>query len=356
MFRDDTNPQQRSLDLTLTIDPGFVNRRLVQTIVGDGGMTIIDNEIGRIPSLPEGLFEARIDHVYTKVALHFTKLNQIKTLSRFLADGNGHIFCSTEHFLPCPDVYEASRASSVVRPAFECEYEVSLDYSTEHIRGDTLRSQLYHGETLSVIARFHKKDGRILRFHPLVIGSPWLWHPEENVETWAMWHREEFYEHFVEDFAEFARISSVQIPESFEPMRCISEEAFKKCLASLLHDSAKKDWGGETSDHYTSHLHLGQRRVTAAFLLKGPSVFAPMTPAHLGKNGDQIYRLAQEPSQVLFVQHCHEITAAVRATLRAFAVQPFNPRRYCLIDGKDSFRLLRAYDLYDEALRLSRES
>lgn len=343
------------MELTLTIDPGFVNRRLVQTIVGDGGMSIVDSEISRIPPLPEGLHEVRIDHAYNKVALHFTKFNKIKTLGQLLADGNGQLFCSTEQFEPCADVYEAARVTSLIRPQFDCEYTVALDYSTEHIRSDTLRMNLHDGETLSVIARLHKADGKILRFNPLVIGSPWLWHADEGIQGWGIWHNEEFYEHFVEDFAEFSQVSTVPFPESIEPMRSIKETAFKQCLAKILHDDPKKDWGGETSDHYTSHLHLQKTRVTASFLLKGPAKFEPMTPAHLGKNGDQIYRLAQEPSHVLIVQHCHEITSAVRATLRAFAVQPFNPRRYCLIDGRDSLRLLHAYNLYDEAVRLSQK-
>lgn len=356
MFRTNTTPEQRSLDFTLTIDPGFVNRRLVQTMVGDGGMNIIDHEISRIPPLPEGLYESRIDYVYTKVALHFTQINSIKTLSQLLADGNGHLFCSTEQFEPCPEVYEASRVTSLIKSPFDCDYTIALDYSTTHLRGDTLHMHLHRGESLSVIAHFQKADGNTLRFQSLVIGSPWLWHANDGIQGWGMWHAQEFYEHFIEDFAEFSNVTSVPFPDSFEPMRAIKESAFKHCLAKTLHDDPKKDWGGETSDHYTTHLHLQKRRVTASFLLKGPSIFEPMTPAHLGKNGDQVYRLAQEPSQVLIVQHCHEITPAVRATLRAFAVQPFNPRRYCLIDGKDSLRLLRAYDLYDHAVRLSRAS
>lgn len=74
---------------------------------------------------------------------------------------------------------------------------------------------------------------------------------------------------------------------------------------------------------------------------------------HLGKNNDQIFRLAQAPAGLLVVQHCHEIQEPVRATLRAFAVQPGAVRRYCLIDGKDSLRLLIAYDKLDRARELS---
>jgi len=103
------------------------------------------------------------------------------------------------------------------------------------------------------------------------------------------------------------------------------------CVAELLGDTSAKDWGGETSDYYTSHLRLHGRRVTAAFLLKGPARFEPMGLNHLGKNNDQIVRLADEPADVLIVQHCHDILPAVRKTLRAFSVQPSRSRRYCLI-------------------------
>jgi hypothetical protein len=106
-------------------------------------------------------------------------------------------------------------------------------------------------------------------------------------------------------------------------MRQITGSAFKTCLAEILGDTTRADWGGEMSDHFAAHLHLCGKRTTAAFVLKGPgNGFSPMTLRNLGKNSDQIYRLAQEPAQLLVVQHCHDITAAVRETLRAFAVQP----------------------------------
>lgn len=78
-----------------------------------------------------------------------------------------------------------------------------------------------------------------------------------------------------------------------------------------------------------------------------------MTLNHLGKKNNQIIRLAHEPAQILIIQHSHDIGPDVRETLRAFAVQPSNPRRYSLIDGRDSLRLLQAYNLYDKAIHLS---
>ena len=168
----------------------------------------------------------------------------------------------------------------------------------------------------------------------------------------------DFYEHFIEDFDEFANVTDIPVPSVEETMvmQRICETAFKTCLAEILGDKPGKDWGGEMSDHYTSHIRLRGRRVSATFLLKGRSRFSPMTLNHLGKNNDQIYRLAQEPADVLFVQYAHEITPPGRATLRAFAVQPSRPRRYCLIDGRDSLGLLTAYGKLDRAIELSSDT
>jgi hypothetical protein len=62
----------------------------------------------------------------------------------------------------------------------------------------------------------------------------------------------------------------------------------------------------------------------------------------LGKNGDQLERLARTAADILVLQHCHEVTPAVISTLRAHASDYRNPRRYLVIDGYDTLRIIRA--------------
>jgi hypothetical protein len=88
---------------------------------------------------------------------------------------------------------------------------------------------------------------------------------------------------------------------------------------------------------------LDGKRISTAFLFKGPAKFHPMIPADLGKNGDQIGRLFSEPADLLILQHCHEVTPAVRKQMRAYAQQMGNPRRFCILDGYDTLRILKAY-------------
>lgn len=299
--------------------------------------------------MPDWQREVRIDHIFSDVMLSFCKLLEVKSLEELVATRKGRLFCSTEEVGPCPNLYDVQRAMSPWIPPGERDIQVEFLYSTRHIRADTLRSELHRGSKVSIIAELQsEEEGRVI-FNPLVMGFPWLTTSDPKWADNVAWWRYQFFENVIEDFSEFARVKDFPKPNDCLPMKYVSEAGFKACLADILGGVPPKDWGGETSDFFTAHLHLNGKRIRGAFLLKGPARFEPMTLDRLGKRNDQIVRLAHEPAEVLFVQHCHEITPPVRSTLRAFAVQPSNPRRYCLIDGRDSLWLLQAYGLYDKA-------
>lgn len=355
-IRTDLTSAQRAVELKHTIDPGFVHHRKIQTILGVKGMKVIDKVIKDLPDLPDWQKKVRIDNIYTEAFLVWCSSIGIKPLGEIIATKQGRMFCSTEKIAPCKEVYDKQRVVSLWVPQGNCKEKVEFHYSTSHISSDTLKSRLHSGDCpISIIAELTNYNKNIAVFDPIIMGSPWL-APAGDIEPNfdIIWYGNSFFENFIEDFDEFSKVKDHSIPKNVEPMRNISEAAFKACLAVLLGDVAPKDWSGETSDYFTAHLHLKGSRKTAAFLLKGPARFEPMKLNHLGKNNDQIVRLSHEPAQVLFVQHCHDISSPVRETLRAFAVQPSNPLRYCLIDGRDSLRLLKAYDLYEKALSLSR--
>ena len=317
-------------------------------------MKFIDINIKNLPDLPEWQKSVRIDHIYVEAVLVFCRSLGVQTLQQNLYARSGQLVCSLERLGPCAAVYNKSRViSEWIRPE-NIDFSVQFQYSTAHIHSDTARSRLYDGNhVFAIVAELLQLDGELAIFDPLVMGAPWLRAKEEIPTFDIMWYGYNFFENFVEDFDEFTKVKETSVPSDVEPMRHISENAFKQCLAEILGDAVHNDWGGETSDFYTAHIHLNGKPQTAAFLLKGPARFTPMSLNHLGKNNDQIVRLAKEPVGVLFVQHCHDVTPPVRETLRAFAVQPGNPRRFCIIDGRDSSRLLKAYDLYDKALELS---
>ena len=231
---------------------------------------------------------------------------------------------------------------------FETDFETFIEYSTEHVFASTTESELSEGTTNSILGEIRSiKENRIV-IHPLIIGAPTYAHPKNGPDTSRLvYNGFGQYEIFPEDIEEFTPLKDVIVNDPVEwqeTMKSLSELEVKTKIAEILGDTTKKDWAGEQNDHYSTHITLGDKRTTAAFLLKGPARFEEMQPRHLGKNADQIYRLATTPAATLIVQHCHNIGEAVRGTLRAFSVTPHQPRHYCLMDGRDTYRLLKAYE------------
>jgi hypothetical protein len=355
-LRIDLTSEQRLADGYLAIDPGLVHHRKIEAVVGQRGMALIDRQINELPDMPDWQRTVRIDHIYTRLIVEFCQINRVPTLGAILAQGKGRLFSSVEDVAPCRDIYDTARVAATINtPGFD-EYSVELHFTSSRVVSDTVRSHLYNGADEAIVAQYHTRRDDTLVFEPLVIGSPWFHSESDSLpEDEAVWWSHAIGEVFVEDIDEFARVLEIEPSDEWLVMERISEAAVKQCFADLLGENAPKDWGGEQSDLYSSRVHLRGDRRTAAFLLKGPGgSFRPMKLNHLGKNNDQIVRLSKEPADLLVVQHAHDVQQAVRDTLRAFAMQP-GPirRRYCVIDGKDTYRILKAYGMVERALALS---
>lgn len=335
----------RLIESSLSIDPGFVHHRKIETILKQKGIQIINDAIRQHVdlALPDGLRQTQIDHIYTDIFTHWCKISGIRTFGQVIAEKQGLLFCSTEILEPCKGIYEKIRIKTEINKYWDLKSRAYLEFSTDKVRSDTLRSRLDRGDQFSIIAQFHSYSEKEIIFDPIIIGSPWFSAVEDTSDlSWFGYVHKEL---FIEDIDEFKKTKDI-IPNKDEVSQIMSklpEKEVKKAFCSILGLEPENDWGGEQSDIYSANLHINKKRHSAAFILKGPAKYSPMTLYHLGKNNDQIVRLANEPAQLLIVQHCHEIGQAVRSTLRAFAVQPSNPRKYCLIDGNDTFRILKAY-------------
>lgn len=147
-----------------------------------------------------------------------------------------------------------------------------------------------------------------------------------------------------DDFTQFSKIRSVKKAEP----RKISEAAFKRGIQTLIGEKGKfQDWGGEKNDLFSSRLVFKGRRRAVAFAFKGPGTQGKLTPAKLGKNGDQIQRLFQAPAEIFVVQYHAQVGEEVYGQMKTFAtvksLHDGRPIWYSVIDGSDTSRLLRAY-------------
>lgn len=154
----------------------------------------------------------------------------------------------------------------------------------------------------------------------------------------------------VEDIDNFARVRSLEpnrLPAKLRPAR-LPEDTFKNGVAAVLGNRGEfKDWGGEKNDLFSTHVKIGGKRRAAAFGFKGPGAKGTLTPAKMGKNGDQIQRLFSSPAEAFVVQYEGQIAESVLEQMQQLAVarsaQLGGRVYYGVIALEDSYRLRLGY-------------
>ena len=65
----------------------------------------------------------------------------------------------------------------------------------------------------------------------------------------------------------------------------------------------------------------------------------------LNQAENALIRLAQSGADLLIIQHSGPIEVEINKTLKTIATPPHNPRRFCLIDGNFSWKILNGAGL-----------
>lgn len=336
------------------IDIGFVNRRICMTLLDANGrlpayMDSIDSDSGPMAKLAN-------DRKLVKMVLDVCQgLNAPTLLGALNQDVERHLFRSTERLDPCPDIYESPRVRHRVQSDISLDKPILVAYHTEHIVSSTGRMILKYGApdnyVVSVVGILHDKN-QCYEIEPMIMGRPWYIHPGNDTESNCnslMYLDRIIGEILPEDIDEFKKMSEITVGSKGEwmnAMKSVPESEVKNAFCTLLKEPSKNDWGGETDDHFSRSITINQRRRTASFLLKGPSQFREMTLDMCGKRADQIHRMVDTRADVSIIQHAHLVGSVVRRTLRDLTMYPGERlRKYCIIDGKSTYQILKAYSL-----------
>lgn len=152
----------------------------------------------------------------------------------------------------------------------------------------------------------------------------------------------------IDSFASVRGISAHDVAADLHNGRIeASEDDVQSCIEGMIGESYhKKDWGGEENDLYTTRILVDGDRIQSAFLLKGNGKKSKeLTLADCGANGDQIVRALQSPARLYLIQYVGPISENVikdiqdKVRLRRLRGEDVS---YCIIDGTDTARLLRA--------------
>jgi hypothetical protein len=238
---------------------------------------------------------------------------------------------------------ESGRASFSARLGTDQSFRVSGTFDVARLTSSTAVTELRGTRRQYIVGYVHSLESDRAELRAVAIGRRWLrptpaienWHPVDPAHVWPG---------AVDQFADVdfsQRVSHKDLDE----LRTLPEAKVKAAFAAILGEPVvPKDWGGEQFDLWTAtRLSVEGQPLRTAFAFKGPSAFHPMVIADLGKNGDQIDRLAQTAADLIVVQHCHSITAPVVNMLKAYASSHYQPRRYMTIDGFQTVLILRHF-------------
>lgn len=235
----------------------------------------------------------------------------------------------------------SGRASFSTRLATDTTVRVSGTYSVARLTCGTAAWQLSGVKQQFVLGYVQIISADEIELRPIVIARRWLrpmpeihCHPADPAHVWPS------------TVDQFAGVDFKQRPTKADlnVLKDIPEAVVKSSFADIFGEpDVPKDWGGEQCDLWTRRLSVKGQPLRAAFVFKGPAKFGPMTISTLGKNGDQIYRLAQMAADLMVVQHCHSIAPPVVHMLQTYARDPRNPRRYMTLDGYDTVSILRHF-------------
>jgi hypothetical protein len=225
-------------------------------------------------------------------------------------------------------------------PLGDHEYELSGELSNDHLYSTTSDVALTGRKRMLITGQF-EFNGPSVKVQPFIIGDMIQDLGGVVQPSWSQSVRV-----YPEQIDAFAKING-EDPATLAELNAllqISEESVKYAIADIIGEPfVPKDWPGEKSDLTTNRLSIDGQPHSAAFIFKGPSVPREMHPADMGKRGDQLVRVFDEPVELIVVQHCHKIANTVVRLAESLAMDIHRPRRYCILDGEATVRILKAY-------------
>lgn len=331
----------------------YINQRRVMELVGPEAVARC---LAALQHLDDHQRELATLAIYKSLVVSYIRTQRVETLGTLLTNQEvleGRLFThySDFWFKGLPKLYPDARCPQpngtaigyAKLDAFEEGLRIEFSFHPEHLTSNTAWTQMSGHKRKFIFGTIQKlSEGRLTAI-PYVVGDIII--GRDSLASAGYWlnHRE-IYVDSIDNFSAIANYRPKFTKSSLDALKGVSEERIKHAFAEIIGEpSVPKDWGGERSDLFSTHVFFEGRRRSTAFLFKGPSKFRPMTMADLGKNGDQIDRLFSEPADILILQHCHEVRNSVRAVMRAYAERVGNPRLFCIIDGYDTLRILQTF-------------
>jgi hypothetical protein len=335
------------------LDCDFVHTKLVTQLLDNITRQIAEQRIANFTQAhPGGIGKTFINNVFTEAVLEILKTQQTESLEVLLLKKeelrNGTLVWIEQDFNFKGTINAKTEFEKTGKAAYAAfhtklqryeDLKVGGRFNTEHLFGESSTYNLTGKKTVFMLAYIQDSTADEINLRPIFIGR-------KMIATGSGFDRTtDHLQLYVDDIDEFNLVRKISRASlKIEQNENYPEKTIKYWFGELMHEgNIPKDWGGEKSDLFSDHIHINGKRYNAAFMFKGPAKFSPMTINHLGSRGNQIVNLYDEPAEIYFLHHCHYVRTEIHKFMRAFSGQFNRMTRYCIIDGIDTLRVLKAY-------------
>ena len=338
-------PAARNLDPYLHIDPCYLNVATTTKLLG-----YYFKDFYLSHTVKENTEYARIfnDHLLVTFAMDACRDREVVALGEALADPTpGEMFCSTEMLAGTAAVFGDARARNRVMLPYDCGREVFVEFDPHHFLSEVERAEHAGPIRMSVMCHVDIVKPDLVSATALVMGTPTFTHFRNEGATLDLAdHAADWFETWPEDIDELAACGRIARPADEDwqaALAPLSGDDICRMLADIMGGTRLQAEADTETLMFAAGATRGGEQEPCAVIVVADAGAGVLEPATLRTRPDAMAALSRTPAELWIVQHCHAIGPAVREMVRAFAVRPHAPRRYCLIDGADTYRILKAY-------------
>jgi hypothetical protein len=328
--------EQRNVDPYLHLEPHFLNVAKCMKVFGQ---YFKDYYLSR--TIKEDTEFAQIfnQHLLVTYTMDACADGEVKTLGETLMDPvPGRLFSTVATVAAAPDRAGAEDGRLRLTLPFPYPRDVFITYFGANFLSRAERDRITDGTAVALIGQIDVVKDGFIQADPLVMGTPSFDHFRNGEIDLALApYAGDWFETLPVDIDEFSTAmdeGDVDVAESEwrGALAALGQDGVRKRLAGIVGKVAPPEGVAAGTDMIFAELHIDGTPTAAAILTTDENTDLMQIGA----------RLAATPARLLIVQHCGAIAESLRDTIRAFAVAPHAPRRFCLIDGADTYRIIKA--------------
>ena len=343
------DPESRNSSPYLHIEPSYLNIAKCLRIFGS-----VFKEFYMARTVKEQTELAQIfnNHLLVTYVMDAFRDRKISSLGEVLLNPNAtDLFFSIETLKGSKNLNPDNQriARNILNSPWAEKRRIYIQYETYNFLSSFEREQFSKTQNLAIACQIDVIKNHYIIAAPLFMGTLTFDHFRNQEESLTfskfapLW-----FETLPFDLLGFQVGANVLVPEAETIKAAMVQEGTKKVYYKMLSLLTKKEvskWNFIWPDIALVEAKLLGKSLKAAILNVNLDAKKTLTLSALNHADNALIRLSQTGADLLIIQHSGPIDVKIYKILKTIATPPHNPRRFCLVDGSFSWKILRGAGL-----------